>query len=216
MFAIGRAEPVSSGGLQLCGHSVVWLGRPGYDQRRFLPAEHPLSQVVSRLQAHFRFRGAWVSCRALDEMSAAELERERIRRKGWMIDDRGGCFRAWRELSERQPWPFDHTPGLPSTRHPEVLLLGDTTVGVIDSIDRALGPVEGLQTLTSWVFAQLAQTGTHLVSRARTHVDNSEGISIVGPRGLDPEDFVPSERVHAVHEGSDAGWAWSYPMLGRE
>jgi hypothetical protein len=216
MFAIGRSEPASCGGLDLWRHSIVWLGRPGYNESRVLPEDHPLSRVVYLLQTRFRFRGAWVIYRGLDEMTAFELKREEVRRKGWTIDHCGRCFRAWRGISERHPWPFDRTPGLPSTRNPDVLLLGDTKGEVIDGIVGALGPLDGLQGLTPVVFAHLAQTGTHLVCRGRTHVDNSDGISIVGPRGLDPEAFVPRELVHAVHEGSDAGWAWSYPMLWRE
>lgn len=217
MFSIGKSEPVSCGGHHLVRHAIVWLGGQRGETNLGLPEEHPICQVIGRLEERFDFRGSWIVCHRTDSMSPFQFKREKLRlgRAQWQIDTHDSCLRAYRSVSRQEPWPYASPRGLPHGAS-DLLLLGGTGFAGVDCIDlpsqRRAVPSEDL-VLRPPVVEYLLETQQQVVCIGRTHTDSSPGISILGPAGLMPEGFVPADAIHAIHEGTEAGHAWSYPRL---
>ncbi|RLB54278.1 MAG: hypothetical protein DRJ42_09590 [Deltaproteobacteria bacterium] len=150
-------------------------------------------------------------------MSPFQLKREKLRlaRAKWEIDSCESCLRGYRAISRQEPWPYDSRRGLP-LRASELLLLGGIGFAGIDCrelpVQRRAVLSEDL-VLTPTVVEHLLETQQQVVCSGRTHTGNSPGISILGPAGLLPEEFVPADAIHVIHEGTEAGYAWSYPRL---
>jgi hypothetical protein len=218
MFTIGISEPLQS--QALIRHSIVWLGGAFGETNLGLPAAHPLSDVVLRLEERFEFVGSWLLCRRV--ASLREFERKalllRLERARWDVEPRRDtAIRACKTVSEGSPWPYPESPGLPFS--PSEILVVGATLGyavVHCTWDESAWtrPVEGEHLVLQSDFASwLISNRAFAVCFGRTQTDFSPGISIIGSHALDPRGFVAADEIHALHWNDNGGRAWSHGRI---
>ena len=215
MFAIGLSEPLEIGGLALERQSIVWIGGPCGESSRGIPEEHPICGVVCQIERRFGFCGSWIVCHRHGHSTMKQVQRLRLRLlgSGWVLDseESGEFLLAHKPVSSEEPWPYPGSPGLPY-RPAELLLVGAIghaaiACGEVPVAPRSV-PGETL-VLTEPVAHYLAARSCYVVCFGWTHTENTPGLTIIGPPGIDPRQFVPAGAVHSVHRGADAEWAWS-------
>lgn len=216
MFSIGASEPLPAQMLER--NSVVWLGQSCGESSSGIPPEHPLCSVVLNIIEKFRFVGSWLLCRNISGLREFEKATTllRLQRAQWVVDStHKSMIRAHRLVTPSSPWPYPSRPGL-AYRGLEVLVVGRPFEARALHCDRSktatvVRAIEAEEVVLDEKFSQaLRSNGAYAVCVGRTHTENSPGISVIGPAGLDVREFVPPGRVLAVHGGTEAERAWSY------
>ena len=164
-------------------------------------------------------------CREISSMREFEQKALilRLDASKWMVDaDQTIVIRAHRDVSADSPWPYSSEPALPSPQR-EVLIVGCLAAHTAFSCGtehewRSQQPVRGdAMVLRSQLAGLLAARGGYAISIGRTHTENSPGLSIIGPESgwLEPEALVEARDIAGIHQGLEAGRAWSYSHVTR-
>lgn len=216
MFSVGIGEPLDSASVPLVRHCVVWLGGSCDEDNRGIPESHPLCSVILRILVQFKFAGTWLVCKQAGSLRQFELKSLlwRLARAQWIVDpEQSACIRGHRVVSEKSPWPYVTGPALPRPQSEFLIIGGSLEYSSLDR--RIVGPSTALPgedlVLGSDIARWLVDSNSLAVYCDRTQTEHSPGISIISPPGLvDPEAFVPKDKLVAVHRDNDARRAWSY------